>query len=376
VGLSETDRERLWRLSGKRCAICHETVVRPGEPVGHDQVPGVEWIIAGKSSSEAGYDNSVLLCQFDAVTVEMNPEQFPDHELHRLRAEVERLFSMRSTEPSYKKGLPSVRLLVHMARFVDSQVPMFFLKVVNDSLAEPIRIDEIWFDTEPLTHVNNAERQLPAMLGPGDTFETWIQVRDVPVVSHVLSRARARLGDGSCIQSTPNMSFAPIGRVGGGGSPLSDIYVERRNINSSDPTKWDVFISHASEDKDAVARPLYDELTRLGLKAWYDDATLRIGESLHRRIDRGVDNSAFAVVVISPFYIQKRWTQYEFDGIVAKTVRGKQRLLPIWHGITRDEVLGYSPSLADKIARSTSERTISEIAHEIADRIRSELLDS
>jgi hypothetical protein len=191
----------------------------------------------------------------------------------------------------------------------------------------------------------------------------------------MLGRAHASLGDGSVIESVPNTAVAPMGRVGSGGTPLSEIYVERLNLSSQDPTKWDVFISYASEDKADVAQPLHDELKARGLQVWYDDATLRIGESIRRKVDRGLAESAFAVVIISPFYIGKQWTQYELDGIIAKTVYGKQRLLPIWHRITKEEVLRYSPSLADKVARNTSDRTISEIADEIAERIASELND-
>jgi hypothetical protein len=366
--------ERLWRLSGERCAICHKTVVRPGEFMGQGQEVGIEWIIAGQPSPGDGYNNSVLLCQFDAVTVETHPEYFPDQELRRLKGEVERLFTQRSTASSSAKDESPVRLLAHTAYFVNSQVPMYFLKIVNDSLTSPVRIDSAWFDTDPATYLDNTQRPLPAILDPGDTFETWIPALELPPLPNMLHRARVRLGDGSVIESVPNTAVAPMGSVGSGGTPLSEIYVERRNISSQDPTKWDVFISYASEEKDEVARPLYDELTRRGLRVWYDDATLRIGESLRRKIDRGVDESAFAVVIISPFYIKKQWTQYEFDGIIAKTVAGKQRLLPIWHRITKDEVLRYSPPLADKVARNTSDRTIAEIADEIAERIASELI--
>ena len=45
-------------------------------------------------------------------------------------------------------------------------------------------------------------------------------------------------------------------------------------------------------------------------------------------------------------------------------------ILPIWHDITKQEVLDYSPSLADKVARNTSQETVQEIAKEIAELIR------
>lgn len=134
--------------------------------------------------------------------------------------------------------------------------------------------------------------------------------------------------------------------------------------------EYDVFISHASEDKDEVVRPLARALVALGLKVWYDEFEMRIGDSLRRKIDRGLANSKFGIVVLSKAFIKKGWTNYELDGIVSKTNTGEQVLLPIWHGITKQEVLNYSPSLADKVARNTASYTVEEIAEEIAELIK------
>lgn len=132
---------------------------------------------------------------------------------------------------------------------------------------------------------------------------------------------------------------------------------------------YDVFISHASEDKDAVARPLASALTNAGLEVWYDEFEMCIGDSLRRKIDHGLAHSRFGVVVISRDFIKKGWTNYELDGIITRAVSGEQLILPIWHNITRDEVVAFSPSLADKIARNTAINSIDEIAAEIAELI-------
>lgn len=133
----------------------------------------------------------------------------------------------------------------------------------------------------------------------------------------------------------------------------------------------DVFISHASEDKDDFVRPLANALINEGLNVWYDEMTLRIGDSLRQKIDKGLANSRVGLVVLSPSFISKGWTNYELDGIVTRTVTGEQVLLPIWHNITKQQVVDYSPSLADTVARSTATHTINEIAAEIAELIRS-----
>lgn len=134
---------------------------------------------------------------------------------------------------------------------------------------------------------------------------------------------------------------------------------------------YDVFISHASEDKETVVRSLVAELAKQKLKVWYDEFTLRIGDSLRQKIDKGLARSRVGLVVLSPSFVSKGWTNYELDGIVTRAVSGEQLLLPIWHNITKQEVIDFSPSLADKVARSTATHTAAEIAAEIAELIRS-----
>ena len=133
---------------------------------------------------------------------------------------------------------------------------------------------------------------------------------------------------------------------------------------------YDVFVSHATEDTDAVVRPLAHALRSAGLRVWFDEFTLHIGDSLRQKIDRGLASSRFGVVVLSHHFFAKGWTNYELDGMVTKTVTGEQVLLPIWHNVSKAEVMRYSPTLADKLARNTSTHTVEEIAVEIADLIR------
>ena len=145
-------------------------------------------------------------------------------------------------------------------------------------------------------------------------------------------------------------------------TPLSTIPSLVRNDND---VEYDVFISYASEDKEDVVAPLADALRAGGLKVWYDEFELGIGDSLRKKIDRGIASSRFAIVVLSKAFFNKGWPNYELDGLVTKAVSGDQVLLPVWHKITKDEVVSYSASLADKVARNTSTQTVEEIADEI-----------
>jgi hypothetical protein len=141
-------------------------------------------------------------------------------------------------------------------------------------------------------------------------------------------------------------------------------------VDDSDGRVWDVFISHASEDKAAVVRPLAEALRKREIEVWFDEFELKIGDSLRRKIDAGLARSRFGIVVLSRSFFAKGWPQYELDGIVSRSVSGEQTLLPIWHEITKDEVMTQSPSLVDKIARSTALSTVEEIADEIAAVVR------
>lgn len=134
--------------------------------------------------------------------------------------------------------------------------------------------------------------------------------------------------------------------------------------------KYDVFISHASEDKESVVRPLATQLREQGLDVWYDEFELRIGDSLRRKIDAGIAGARFGIVVLSKPFFAKGWPAYELDGLVTMSVTGRQVLLPLWHDISKDEVVSASPSLADKVALRTSDYTIEEIAAEIASVVR------
>jgi len=157
-------------------------------------------------------------------------------------------------------------------------------------------------------------------------------------------------------------------------APLSSV----PSLLQPDPTpgierherQYDVFISHASEDKEDIVRDLADALSAQGLKVWYDEFELRIGDSLRQKIDQGLANSRVGLVVLSQAFFDKGWPNYELDGIVSRSVSGEQILLPIWHNISKQEVMDYSPSIADKVARSTATHTVAEIAEEIAELIR------
>jgi hypothetical protein len=132
----------------------------------------------------------------------------------------------------------------------------------------------------------------------------------------------------------------------------------------------DVFISHASEDKDSLVRPLAELLRDQNIEVWYDEFSLKVGDSLRRSIDQGLSQSRFGIVVLSPDFFKKQWSQWELDGLVARQNSGDvDVILPVWHQVGRDEVLNFSPPLADKVAVNSSQG-LDEVARRLAAVIR------
>ncbi len=144
-------------------------------------------------------------------------------------------------------------------------------------------------------------------------------------------------------------------------------YVKRlKNMEELNNNKqYDVFISHSSEDKENFVRPLAEELKRMSVNVWFDEFELRIGDSLREKIDYGLSNSKFGIVVLSNSFFGRKWTKYELNGFVSREMSESKVILPIWHKVSKDEVISFSPTLADKVALNSSTKSIKEIATEI-----------
>jgi Domain of unknown function (DUF1883)/TIR domain len=168
----------------------------------------------------------------------------------------------------------------------------------------------------------------------------------------------------------PSASLRPLPPIREHREDLVSIAENMLASGDVDQREFDVFVAHATEDKDAIVRPLAHALRERGLDVWYDEFELRIGDSLRRKIDSGIARSRFGIVVLSHAFFAKEWPQYELDGLVTMAVNGEQVTLPLWHEISKDEVISHSPSLANKVALRTSDYSIEEIAEEIASVVR------
>jgi hypothetical protein len=141
--------------------------------------------------------------------------------------------------------------------------------------------------------------------------------------------------------------------------------VESKMGQPSKPQKWDVFISHASEDK-AYVDELQRTLVASGVQVWLDKGVLRWGDRLRSRIDDGLKRSRFVIVVLSKAFLgMKKWTEYELDSAFELETVNEKRILPLWHGITHEELMQYSPGLSNRLALDSSRQSPTDLGNEL-----------
>jgi len=139
----------------------------------------------------------------------------------------------------------------------------------------------------------------------------------------------------------------------------------QKTRNEQENVEFDVFISHASEDKENFVDNLVQELKKRAINVWYDAISIEWGDNLRAKIDAGISKSRYGIVVLSKDYIKKYWTQQELEGLFQRESTDKKVILPIWHNITKDEVKEFSPMLASRKALNSATFSTEEIADEL-----------
>jgi hypothetical protein len=125
----------------------------------------------------------------------------------------------------------------------------------------------------------------------------------------------------------------------------------RAPASPTEETHWDVFISHASEDKSDFVRPLVQGLEAVGLRVWFDAQEIQLGDSISGKINEGLKLSRFGVVVLSPDFLRKgKWVDAELNALLASDISsGTKRVLPVCKGLSISEAHRHYPLLADKL---------------------------
>jgi hypothetical protein len=187
------------------------------------------------------------------------------------------------------------------------------------------------------------------------------RISDIIEDKHSEPRDSALLAASGVARRQRTPAVAAASRLDGKGDPPSSC-------------ESDAFISHASEDKESFVRPLVEELRKYGLSVWFDESTLKVGDSLRRSIEAGLANSRFGVVILSPSFFAKNWPQSELNGLSAREMEGPKVILPVWHHITKQDLLEMAPMLADKKA-ANSKDGVAVVAKELVRVIRPEALE-
>ncbi|MFM6953543.1 MAG: toll/interleukin-1 receptor domain-containing protein [Sphingobacteriaceae bacterium] len=112
------------------------------------------------------------------------------------------------------------------------------------------------------------------------------------------------------------------------------------------------FISHDSRNKELIAKPLANGLSSRLCSVWYDEYSLKVGQSLRESIEDGIKNAKKCILILTKeFLTNPGWTKKEFNSIFTREMIFNERIvIPIWYDIKKEEVYDYSPSLADTVA--------------------------
>ncbi|MDP6634124.1 MAG: toll/interleukin-1 receptor domain-containing protein [Phycisphaerae bacterium] len=113
----------------------------------------------------------------------------------------------------------------------------------------------------------------------------------------------------------------------------------------------DIFLCHASENKDEIVGPIAEALQQAGISFWYDEAEIVWGDSISHKVNEGLRKSRFAIVVLSAAFLSKSWPQRELDAILnIEASKGEVKVLPLIVGSEQERrlILEEYPLLNDK----------------------------
>ncbi|MCH9742993.1 MAG: toll/interleukin-1 receptor domain-containing protein [Proteobacteria bacterium] len=134
------------------------------------------------------------------------------------------------------------------------------------------------------------------------------------------------------------------------------------------------FISHDSRDKDELVRELAFELSKLLCLVWYDEYSLKVGDSLSENIERGLKETKKCVVILSPNFLNNTgWGKAEFDFIYQRElIENKNIFLPVWHNVGIQEVKNYNEKIAGRLGLNSAEG-VPTLARKLAEVIKNDM---
>jgi hypothetical protein len=207
--------------------------------------------------------------------------------------------------------------------------------------APSVKIGDIWLSPKDWQNDPEIEKRINKEALAKDVFDKILTLKDCAPREIEFQRVNLDAGKKTSLIVFPDSTSISIGK--------------NKAKESRTKLKWDAFICHASEDKNKFVRQLATDLSSKGLKIWYDELTLKVGDSLRQSIEKGLSKSRYGIVVLSPAFFAKKWSQDELNGLNIKERDGKKVILPVWLNVDEKYIAKYSPMLADRLAAKASE---------------------
>ena len=145
-------------------------------------------------------------------------------------------------------------------------------------------------------------------------------------------------------------------------TPVRDNVIKQKKS----PEKYDLFLCHAWDDRKGVAKELCNKLLALGISVWFSEKDLPLGSTMLREIDKGLAKSRAGIVLVTPAFLKR----VENEGVADKELSAllaKDRLVPIVHNTTYDELRNVSPLLGSRSGLDTGEDNLDEIAVKLSE---------
>jgi hypothetical protein len=119
--------------------------------------------------------------------------------------------------------------------------------------------------------------------------------------------------------------------------------------------QYDVFISHANDNKEEFVNGLTTALSKLDISIWYDANILDWGDNWKLQIANGLKKCRFGIVVISPEFLGREWTEKELNDLLQRqNETGQKVVLPLLYKMTVADMKKQYPQLADFQARTVN----------------------
>ncbi|SDQ15029.1 TIR domain-containing protein [Pseudovibrio sp. Tun.PSC04-5.I4] len=147
---------------------------------------------------------------------------------------------------------------------------------------------------------------------------------------------------------------------------LTPVRESVENLAVSQPDLRDVFLCHAWDDRQGSAKELHDLLEARGVRVWFSEKDLGLGVPMMRAIDKGLVNSRIGIVLVSPAMLRRLPAEGVADKELSALLR-RERLIPVIHETTYEELEQVSLLLASRAGLSTTEETMAEVATKIAE---------